>query len=87
MSELLTLAETRALLKVSERFLREHIGRGLLPVVRLSPRAIRIRQSDLDAWIADHVEGGPNKKSTAEGWTPTTVHIGSQRHGSRRKAS
>lgn len=86
MTSLITVAEAKAQLRCGETFIREQIARGLLPVVRLSPRALRLRQTDIDAWIADHVEGGPQTESAAVRWTPTVAHIGDdQRHGRRRR--
>ena len=52
--ELLTLAETAAILKVSRKAVSTWIHQGALPAVRLGPgkRLIRIRTSDLEDFIS-----------------------------------
>ena len=51
--ELLTLAETAAILKVSRKAVSTWIHHGALPAVRLGPgkRLIRIRRCDLEEFI------------------------------------
>lgn len=48
---LLTLAEAADQLHVSERTVQRIIGRGELAIVRIG-RQIRVRQADLDAYVA-----------------------------------
>jgi excisionase family DNA binding protein len=52
--ELLTLAETAAILKVSRKAVSTWIHQGALPAVRLGPgkRLIRVRTSDLEDFIS-----------------------------------
>ena len=52
--ELLTLAETAAVLKVSRKAVSTWIHQGALPAVRLGPgkRLIRVRTSDLEDFIS-----------------------------------
>ena len=51
--ELLTLAETAAVLKVSRKAVSTWIHHGALPAIRLGPgkRLIRIRRCDLEKFI------------------------------------
>jgi excisionase family DNA binding protein len=53
-TDFLTLAETAAILKVSRKTVSGWIDRGALPAIRLGPgkRLIRIRQEDLESFIA-----------------------------------
>jgi excisionase family DNA binding protein len=48
----LTVAEVAQLLKVNAQTVRNWGDRGEIPVVRVGQRRVRIRQSDLDAFIA-----------------------------------
>ena len=48
----LTVHEVAALLKLNQQTVRNWIDRGELPAVRVGQRRVRIRQSDLDAFIA-----------------------------------
>jgi excisionase family DNA binding protein len=52
--DLLTLAETAAVLKVSRKAVSVWVNQGALPAVRLGPgkRLIRIRRTDLEDFIA-----------------------------------
>ena len=49
--EFLTVAEVAELLKVNPQTVRNWIDRGELPAVRVGSRRVRVRQSDLDAYI------------------------------------
>ena len=51
MDEFLTVKEVAELLKLNEQTLRNMIDRGELPAVRVGSRRVRIRQSDLDAFL------------------------------------
>lgn len=51
MDEFLTVKEVAALLKLNEQTVRNMIDRGELPAVRVGSRRVRIRQSDLDAFL------------------------------------
>jgi excisionase family DNA binding protein len=53
-----TLADAAKILKVSTRHLSRVIARGEIPVVRLSPRVVRIERSALIAYIEGKREGG-----------------------------
>jgi excisionase family DNA binding protein len=52
--DLLTMAETAAVLKVSRKAVSVWVNQGALPAVRLGPgkRLIRIRRTDLEDFIA-----------------------------------
>ena len=50
--QLLTMANVAKKLAVPEAYARELGRRGELPVVRVGPKYVRVRQSVLDAWIA-----------------------------------
>jgi excisionase family DNA binding protein len=50
--ELLTVAEVAELLKLNQQTVRNMIDRGDLGAVRVGPRRVRIRQSQLDAFLA-----------------------------------
>ncbi|HVB77226.1 MAG TPA: helix-turn-helix domain-containing protein [Candidatus Nitrosotalea sp.] len=60
MSELLTLPETARRLGVGETWLWQQTAKGILKTVRLpGGRLVRVRESDLEAFIDQHVEGAP----------------------------
>jgi excisionase family DNA binding protein len=50
--QLLTVAEIAELLKLSEQTVSNWIDRGELPAVRVELRQVRVRQSDLDRFLA-----------------------------------
>jgi excisionase family DNA binding protein len=52
---LLDVKEAARLLGISPGTAYHWISQGRLPVVRLSARCIRFRQSDLDTWLAEKV--------------------------------
>jgi excisionase family DNA binding protein len=51
-----TRDEAAAYLRVTRRFIDERIAQHDIPVVRMGYRTIRLRRSDLDAWMAERVE-------------------------------
>ena len=54
---LLTIRETAALLKQSERSVRRKVHSGQIPAVRLGDQTaspLRIRADRLERWLADH---------------------------------
>jgi excisionase family DNA binding protein len=51
LDEFLTVKEVAGLLKLNQQTLRNMIDRGELPAVRVGSRRVRIRQSDLDAFL------------------------------------
>lgn len=53
---LLDLGEVASELRISERTVRKYIKTGGLPIVRLSPGAIRVDRADLDAFIDERRE-------------------------------
>ncbi len=51
-TELLTIGEAAAELRLGRSFVYANlIASGQLPTVKISPRAVRVRRSDLLAWI------------------------------------
>ncbi len=52
---LLTLAEAAEVLRVSAKTVRRRIEGGDLPAVRLGPRTLRVREDDLQRYIATRV--------------------------------
>ncbi len=50
-TDLLTFEQAGAQLKVSRKSIERFIKAGILPVIRLGPRTLRISQSDLDDFI------------------------------------
>jgi excisionase family DNA binding protein len=51
----LQLGEAAKWLNCSKRFLENQVAEGKLPVVRLSPRCIRVRPSDLAEYLESHL--------------------------------
>jgi excisionase family DNA binding protein len=49
--EFLTVNEIAARFKVNQQTVRNWIDQGALTAVRVGPRRVRVRQSDLDAYI------------------------------------
>jgi excisionase family DNA binding protein len=56
MSELLTYAEAGEALGVTARTIFRLVNRGVVPVVRLSRKLVRIRRLDLDALVLARTE-------------------------------
>ena len=52
-SQLLDVREAAALLKISPGSLYHWLSQGRIPVVRLGPRCVRFRRSDLEEWISE----------------------------------
>lgn len=51
----LTLQEVADLLSVSIRYVRQLRQSGALPIVRLSPKCLRVRPEDLERFIQDRM--------------------------------
>lgn len=51
-TELLTVAQTAVYLQLSEKTVRRLINKGVLPASKLGDRLLRIRSTDIDAYIA-----------------------------------
>lgn len=63
---LLTLAEASKLLKVSKRTLYNYIKTGKIPCVRLSSKAIRLREADIMRLISERtIMYEPTKRTEA----------------------
>ncbi len=60
-ARLLSTAEVATILNVSRRSVLEWIGSGDLPAFRIGPqtRVIRVRESDLEAFIQRHIRVSP----------------------------
>lgn len=56
--ELFTVAEVAAMLKLNPQTIRNWIDRGELACVRIGPRRVRIKRSDLDRLIQPGYTGG-----------------------------
>lgn len=52
-SILLSLQEARATLGISNGTFQKLLREGRLPVVRLSPRTVRVRRVDLEAFVEE----------------------------------
>ncbi len=61
--EFLTVAEIAELLRVNPQTVRNWIDRGELPAVRVGKRRVRVRQVDLDAFIAAGTTGRRDAES------------------------
>ena len=54
-----TYDEAAAYLRVSVRFLKEHVYAGDIDAVRLGHQTIRLRRRDLDRWAERQLATGP----------------------------
>lgn len=61
MEKLLSFRECGERARVSEFTIRRWGRLGRLPLVRLSARALRVRESDLERFIAAHVQPAREK--------------------------
>jgi len=59
----LTVAEIAEQLKLNPQTVRNWIDRQLLPAVRVGPRRVRIRQSDLDAFLKLGADRGDQEQA------------------------
>jgi excisionase family DNA binding protein len=59
MDEYLTVAEIAELLKINPQTVRNWIDRRELPAVRVGQRRVRVRQSDLDAFLTSGATSAP----------------------------
>ena len=60
---LLTLRQVGERLNVSVRYVRTLRQSGALPVVRLSPRCLRVRPEDLDRLVAERMAARPPRRA------------------------
>jgi excisionase family DNA binding protein len=65
--EFLTVAEIAKTLKVNPQTVRNWIDRGQLPAVRVGARRVRVRQSQLDAFLA---AGETGAAPEGDSWQP-----------------
>jgi excisionase family DNA binding protein len=56
---LMTYVDAADYLQVGRSTLYDLVGRGELPVVRLSPRCIRFRRQDLEEFVEERVSRRP----------------------------
>jgi excisionase family DNA binding protein len=73
----LTVAEVADLLKLNQQTVRNMIDRGDLRAARIGSRRVRIKQSDLDAFITESsAMMGPSEEQAraefSQVWTPST---------------
>jgi excisionase family DNA binding protein len=54
LDELLTAAQVAEWLNVTQQTVRRWAENGTVPAVRIGPRAIRFRRSDIDALVAEY---------------------------------
>ena len=59
---LLTLKQAAKILNVSLRTMCSLRSRGVIPVVQISPRTIRIRRKDLDAYIEENLQAPRHRR-------------------------
>jgi excisionase family DNA binding protein len=57
-SQVLTLSEVQAELRLADRTLRRLVATGELPVIRLGQRVLRVRREDLEAYLRSRRQGG-----------------------------
>lgn len=62
---LLTIQQSAELLSVSERTVRRVIQRGELPTVRMLGRIVRVKPSDLAAFVLSKVEQAADEPQEA----------------------
>lgn len=62
--EILTFAEVRRLLKISQSTLNRLVKSGRLPVVYLGPRTPRVRKEDLEALLRQPHDAGEMQAET-----------------------
>lgn len=72
--EFLTVMEVAELLKINQQTVRNWADRGEIPVVRVGSRRVRIRKSDLDAFLSADSHSLPEParvdadETTARAW-------------------
>lgn len=47
-SEILTISEASSYLRVTTRTVRNLVARGIIPQIKITPKLVRYRKSDLD---------------------------------------
>jgi len=80
---LLTPHQVAAELQISKTKTYELLARNLIPSVRVGSKIIRVRRSDLNAWLAQRI----TDNGTATGSTPAAAHNGGPLDGRRRRGS
>ncbi len=64
---LLTVHEIAELLKLNPQTVRNWIDQGRLPAIRVGERRVRVRRSDLDAYLAARVTGVSRRQDADTG--------------------
>jgi len=64
---LLDVREAAALLGISPGSLYHWLSQGRIPFVRLGPRCVRFRQSDIEHWVAERVVPSQDPLCSATG--------------------
>ncbi len=74
--EFLTVAEVAQLLKLNQQTIRNMIDRGELGAVRVGPRRVHIRQSQLDAFLAaGETAAEPGTDDEVDEWRPVRAAL------------
>jgi len=72
--EYLTVREVADLLKINQQTIRNWIDRNEFPAVRVGSRRVRIRRTDLDAFLA----AGPGKSRNDQPESDLESHVAKQ---------
>lgn len=64
---LMTLSEVARYLGVERRVVTDYAQDRGLPVIRISRNTVRVDPDQLDAWLADHMEGDVPAPSEEDG--------------------
>jgi excisionase family DNA binding protein len=83
----LTVFEVAELLRLNQQTVRNMIDRGELSAVRVGPRRVRIRQSDLDAFIAHSSSQMGPTEDQARAWFREALDAVNAASGNRELAT
>jgi excisionase family DNA binding protein len=60
-AELLTISEAATYLRVTTRTVRNLVARGIIPQIKITPKLVRYRKSDLDRSLSKLTTGTAEK--------------------------